>query len=125
MIDIKEYKKEEETKKLYPMFENVKSYYKKAYIKIISYYKCDHAFIDSVILYSYNTEVLRIYINKEDHKKSYYILNNYFFYSNTTSRHIKETIKQWLYNTDIYKILEKNNFTKNDIIKYSGYNKEI
>lgn len=125
MIDLKEYKKEEDTRKLKPMFENVKSYYNKAYIKIISYCKCDHAFIDSITLYSYNTEVLKIYINIEDHKKSYYILNNYFFYSQTTSRHIKETIKQWLYNTEVLKILEKNNFTKNSIIKYSGYNKEI
>ena len=125
MIDLKEDKKEEETRILYPIYENVKSYYNKAYTKIISYCKYNHAFIDSIILYSYNTEILKIYINRENHKKSYYILNSYFFYSQTTSRHIKETIKQYLYNTDIYKILKKNNFTKNSIIKYSGYNKEI
>ena len=63
---------------LKPKYENVKSFYRKAYIKEED---------NKIILISYTTEVLIL----EDNKKP--IVKN--THSNTTLRHIKEFLKQY------------------------------
>lgn len=108
-------------------FDHAKSFYKKAYYII-------HDNIDDldenlkkykfVYLYSYNTLVLTIAINKEDYKKSLYMCNEYTAYSATTLRHVKEILQQFMYNTNVLNILYKKGLTKNNIIRYTRYNKE-
>lgn len=83
-------------KELKPVYDNAKSFYKKAYI----------LYENNVIkLYSYNTLVCVI-MNKR-YKLNYNIDTDLLF-SNTTLRHIKEFLKQYLNIFD---------FSKNDIIK--------
>ena len=73
---------------LMTIFDSAKSFYKKAFVKIE--YKNDTKII---ILYSYNTEVLRL--QKNNNKLVIEYVN---IYSKTTLRHIKEVIKQELQN---------------------------
>lgn len=106
---IKEVKKE-----LIPIYENVKSYYKKAYIK--KYYNKDDI-INKYELISYKTSILylkdsKIYFNYKD-------INNKKIYSQTTLRHIKEFIKQYYYYLELYykDIINKEVIKKADIKK--------
>lgn len=95
-----------EKKELKTIYDNAKSFYKKAYTSEI-----DLLTGTGLALYSYNTLVCIIY-------KDYYILNDYSFYSNTTARHVKEFLKQFLPYTDVKKLLIEKNYNKNIIIKY-------
>lgn len=97
----------EDLKELKCVYDSAKSFYRKAYYKKIKLLTGE-----GLALYSYNTQVCIIY-------KDIYILNNYSFYSNTTARHVKEFIKQFLPYTEVKSILEKNNYNKNIIIKYT------
>lgn len=85
---------------LMPIYDNRKSFYNKAYIVRVG---------DLVRLYSYNTLVLEI-------GKGFYKLNKSIdeklLFSNTTLRHIKETLKQFYYR-------ENKTLTKKEIIKES------
>lgn len=99
---------------LIPNYEEVKSYYKKAYIK--KYFNKDNL-INKYELISYNTSILyikdsKIYFNYKD-------INNKKIYSQTTLRHIKEFIKQYYYILELYykNIIDKEKLTKNDIKK--------
>lgn len=100
----------ENKKELIPLFENVKSYYKKAYIK--KYYNKDNIIIKYELL-SYNVKMITLKDNK-------IIMNkNIKDYTNTTLRHIKEFLKQYNYYISLnYKELaEKEKITKKDILK--------
>lgn len=83
---------------LKPIYDNAKSFYKKAYIV-----KKDNV----IKLYSYKTLVCVI-LNGNRYQLNYNIDSDLLF-SNTTLRHIKEFLKQYL-NLSSY-------ITKNDIIK--------
>lgn len=85
---------------LEPIYDTRKSFYNKAYIIRVGNIIC---------LYSYNTLVLEI---GRDYYKLNKNVNDDLLFSNTTLRHIKETLKQFYYKDD--KIL-----TKKDIIKES------
>lgn len=82
---------------LQPLNSGQKSFYKKAY-----YTKTETKSIINYRLYSYNTFVLEIFINKDDTSDSYYTTNEYTDYSNTTARHVKEMLLQFLPNYDEY-----------------------
>lgn len=107
MEDVKKYlenldlsKNEVTTFELACEFDNAKSFYGKAKIKVINNLK---------ILYSYNTLVCAIYENC--YGKKYMLnwdINEDLLFSNTTLRHIKEFLKQYYNNKD---------YTKKDIIK--------
>lgn len=111
-------KTNEETKKreLITIFDNAKSFYKKAYTITIE--TNEHGTIK--LLYSYNTLVCAICNYK-------YILNTdiqeKLLYSQTTLRHIKEFLKQNRYAFDNYEKL--NIETKKDIIKNNNYKEEF
>lgn len=103
----------ESKKELIPVFENVKSYYKKAEVK--KYYN-EYNIIVKYELLSYNTIVLtykesKIKLNKD--------ININLLTSQTTLRHIKEFIKQFYYLLDeeTQKTLEKNNFSKKILLQ--------
>lgn len=99
-------------KELLPIYEDVKSYYKKAYIK--KYYN-KNGLINKYELISYKTSILyikdsKLYFNYKD-------INNNKIYTNTTLRHIKEFIKQYYYILELYykDIINKSKLTKKDI----------
>ncbi len=103
----------ESKKELLPVFENVKSYYKKAEVK--KYYNKNNIIVKYELL-SYNTIVLtykesKIKLNKNIKKE--------LLTSQTTLRHIKEFIKQYYYLLDeeTKKTLEKNNFSKKTLLQ--------
>lgn len=103
----------ESKKELLPIFENVKSYYKKAEVK--KYYNKNNIIVKYELL-SYNTLVLtykesKIKLNKNIKKE--------LLTSQTTLRHIKEFIKQYYYLLDeeTKKTLEKNNFSKKILLQ--------
>jgi len=86
---------------LKPIYENCKSYYKKAIILDLGAY---------VILSSYNTEVC--VINTAEHSFVVYGGNCYQNYLTTTTlRHIKEFLKQYFYNGNV-------EITKKDLLKH-------
>jgi len=103
----------ESKKELIPVFENVKSYYKKAEVK--KYYNKYNVIVKYELL-SYNTLVLtykdsKIKLNKD--------ININLLMSKTTLRHIKEFIKQFYYllGEETKKALEKNNFSKKILLE--------
>lgn len=71
---------------LQPLFDTRKSFYNKAYIVR----DCGR-----IELYSYNTKVLEINTLKGIYKLNYNI-NTSLLFSNTTLRHIKECLHQFL-----------------------------
>lgn len=71
---------------LQPLFDARKSFYNKAYIVR------NNGLIE---LYSYNTKVLEIDTLKDTYKLNYNI-NTSLLFSNTTLRHIKECLHQFL-----------------------------
>lgn len=73
------------------IYNNQKSFYKKAMYK-----KVENSKQIVYTLYSYNTTVLKIIIDKTNILKSYYIVNEYTDYSMTTIKHVTEMIKQFL-----------------------------
>lgn len=91
------------------IYDTRQSFYRKAY-----YGNVETLHGVGLGLYSYNTLVCIIYNN-------YYILNEYSFYSQTTTRHVKEFLKQFLGNTIVKQFLEHNNYSKKIIIKYNRY----
>lgn len=112
---------DENKKELKAIYDTRKSFYKKAYYTEEE----DKNFI-TYKLYSYNTMVLIIKINKQDKTKSYYICNEYTAYSPTTLRHTKEMLHQKMTMTcNVYAILEYLGMTKNNIIKFTRYNKPL
>lgn len=88
------------------IYNHQKSFYKKAYYKKINI-NTNLIYKNIILLYSYGTLVLKIVYN--DNKKQYF-LNDGRIYSNTTLKHIKEALKQFI-NVD---------FSKKDIIKNDG-----
>ena len=103
----------ENKKELLPVFENVKSYYKKAEVK--RYYNKNNIIVKYELL-SYNTIVL---IYKESKIKLNKNIKKELLTSQTTLRHIKEFIKQYYYLLDeeTKKTLEKNNFSKKTLLQ--------
>ena len=85
---------------LIPIYDNRKSFYNKAYIVRIG---------DLIRLYSYDTLVLEV---GQDYYKLNKNINDELLFSNTTLRHIKETLKQFYYKDD-------KTLTKKEIIKES------
>ena len=71
---------------LQPLFDTRQSFYKKAYI-VRNY--------GHIELYSYNTKVLDINTLKSTYTLNYNI-NTSLLFSNTTLRHIKECLHQFL-----------------------------
>jgi hypothetical protein len=103
-------KKEE----LKPIYSTRQSFYKKAYFEIVSEWNETHAKIHKIKLYSYNTLVCTIeYFNQFD--RMYYIHLGEL--SQTTTRHIREFLLQWLYCKE--KTLTKKDILKNRCIKYN------
>lgn len=82
---------------LQPLNSSQKSFYKKAY-----YTKTETESSIHYRLYSYNTAVLDINVNKEDTLDSMYIINEYTDCSSTTIKHVKEMLLQFLPNYDEY-----------------------
>lgn len=103
----------ESKKELLPVFENVKSYYKKAEVK--KYYNKYNIIVKYKLL-SYNTLVLTYKDNKIKLNKN---IKKELLTSQTTLRHIKEFIKQYYYLLDeeTKKTLEKNNFSKKILLQ--------
>lgn len=99
---------------LTPIYEEVKSYYKKAEIKKV--YNKDNIII-KYMLYSYNIKILEV--NNNIIKFNYKNINNKKIYTMTTLRHIKEFIKQYYYLLEVnYKnIIDKEKLKKEDIKK--------
>lgn len=97
---------------LIPIYENVKSYYKKASIK--KYYN-KSGLINKYELISYKTSIL--YIKDSKLYFNYKNINNKKIYTSTTLRHIKEFIKQYYYILELYykDIINKSKLTKKDI----------
>jgi hypothetical protein len=108
-------------KELKVVYDHAKSFYKKAF-----YTEEERNDCKIVKLYSYNTEVLTIIVNLQDKSKSYYICNEYTAYSPTTLRHVKELLHQtFTRQVNVYDILEYVGMTKNNIIKFTRYNKPL
>lgn len=103
----------ESKKELLPIYENVKSYYKKAEVK--KYYNKYNIIVKYELL-SYNTLVLTYKDNKIKLNKN---IKKELLTSQTTLRHIKEFIKQYYYLLDeeTKKTLEKNNFSKKTLLQ--------
>lgn len=102
-------KKEE----LKPIYDNAKSFYKKAFIE---------RYNDKIKLYSYDTHVATIYLTESGR---YYSLNSdvpeELLFSHTTGRHIKEFLQQYMNLIDVqYKKLVSKGFTKKSIKEYSS-----
>lgn len=101
-----------ESRLLYPVYDNAKSFYNKAEFK--RFYTND---FNVALLYSYNTLVCGIITENEKIK---YILNtdisSDLLFSNTTLRHLKEFLIQ---NIDVLRLshLIDGKITKSDIIK--------
>lgn len=93
-------------KELTPKKDSRKSFYKKAYYQHIKI-NTNLIYKNIILLYSYNTFVLAICYN--DSQKQYF-LNDGRIWSNTTLRHIKESLYQFL----------NLNYSKSDIIKNDG-----
>lgn len=68
-----------------------KSFYKKAF-----YIKETEGNKTILSLYSYEILVLKIVLDNDEIEKSFYITNYYTDYSNTTLKHVKEMILQFL-----------------------------
>lgn len=85
---------------LEPLYDSRKSFYNKAYIVRVG---------NLIRLYSYNTLVLEI---GKDYYKLNKNINEDLLFSNTTLRHIKETLKQFYYR-------DNRTLTKKNIIKES------
>lgn len=85
---------------LMSIYDTRKSFYNKAYIVKIG---------NIIYLYSYDTLVLEI---GKDYYKLNKSINEKLLFSNTTLRHIKETLKQFYYRDD-------KTLTKKEIIKES------
>lgn len=85
---------------LMPLYDSRKSFYNKAYIVRIG---------NTIRLYSYDTLVLEV---GQDYYKLNKNINDELLFSNTTLRHIKETLKQFYYKDD-------RTLTKKEIIKES------
>ncbi len=101
-------------KELMPIYEEVKSYYKKAYIK--KYYN-KNGLINKYELISYKTSIL--YLENSKIHFNYKDINNKKIYTQTTLRHIKEFIKQYYYYLELYykDIINKEKLKKDDIKK--------
>ena len=84
------------------IYNNQKSFYKKA-----MYEKVENSKQIIYTLYSYKTTVLEIIIDKTNILKSYYTVNCNTNYSNTTIKHVKEMIKQFL-PVELFKTTFKN-----------------
>lgn len=104
----------EKKKELLPIYEDVKSYYKKAFI--VRYYD-ENGLVEKTELISYRTSIL--YIKNSEIYFNFKDINNNRIYSHTTLRHIKEFIKQHYYMLELnYKdIIAKEKLTKKDIEK--------
>ena len=85
---------------LMSLYDSRKSFYNKAYIVRIE---------NIIYLYSYNTLVLEV---GQDYYKLNKSIDEKLLFSNTTLRHIKETLKQFYYK-------ENKTLTKKEIIKES------
>ena len=85
---------------LIPLYDNRKSFYNKAYVVRIG---------NIIRLYSYDTLVLEVGQDYYELNKS---INEKLLFSNTTLRHIKETLKQFYYR-------DNRTLTKKEIIKES------
>lgn len=85
---------------LVPLYDSRKSFYNKAYIIKVG---------NLIRLYSYDTLVLEI---GQDYYKLNKSINEKLLFSDTTLRHIKETLKQFYYRDD-------RTLTKKEIIKES------
>lgn len=85
---------------LVPIYDTRKSFYDKAYIIRIG---------NIIHLYSYNTLVLEV---GQDYYKLNKSIDEKLLFSNTTLRHLKETLKQFYYKYD-------KTLTKKEIIKES------
>lgn len=85
---------------LIPLYDNRKSFYNKAYVVRIG---------NTIRLYSYDTLVLEVGQGYYKLNKS---INEKLLFSNTTLRHIKETLKQFYYK-------ENRTLTKKEIMKES------
>lgn len=93
---------------LYPIYDNAKSFYRKAFIE---------KYNDKIKLYSYNTHVVTIYLTESGR---YYSLNSdvpeELLFSHTTLRHIKEFLHQFMSALDVqYSKLVSKGFTKKSI----------
>lgn len=105
-------KKEE----LKPIYDNRKSFYKKAYTEIISSWSETHAKIEKIKLYSYNLLVCEVNYCEDTRNRNYTICNEEFI-SQTTLRHIKEFLQQWFYCKE--KTLTKKDILKNRMLEYN------
>lgn len=105
-------KKEE----LKTMYDSRRSFYKKAYIEIMSDWDELHARIEKIKLYSYNTLVCSIeYIGASER---FYLLYNRDLFSQTTIRHVREFLQQLFY-------CRKMELTKKDILKNSAIKYDV
>ena len=91
----------ENKKILEPIYSRQKSFYNKAYITQEN---------NIIKLYSYDTLVLTITfnVNTKKYQLNYNIPKGYLF-SQTTSKHIKECLRQYNFNINTKKELIKNN----------------
>lgn len=111
----------EEKTMLQCIYDTRKSFYKKAF-----YTKEENDNKTIYNLYSYNTKVLTIVIDNDNKAQSYYICNEYTAYSPTTLRHVKEMLHQkFTMQVNVYSILEYLGMTKDNIIKFTRYNKTL
>lgn len=117
---ITNYNGEVEKIELFPIYDNAKSFYKKATVK--TFYNNG---IIYQLLYSYNTLVIVNTKNIETQKERYFInhdITEELLFSNTTLRHIKEFLKQ--YNTTVKSYTQNEaihkNITKKDILESEG-----
>jgi hypothetical protein len=120
---------------LLPKYENVKSFYNKAQVEQINIKGGDKV----ILLYSYKSIVGAI-IETKDNYKYFYLNNNIqkaLLTSQTTLRHIKEFLKQFLElkeykkadviklanfkNFDFLEVHETNDSTTTNIVEYNNY----
>lgn len=101
-------------KELQTIYDNAKSFYKKAQVK--KYYN-KNELVYKIELLSYKTSIL--YIKDSKLYFNYKNIDNKNIYSKTTLRHIKEFIKQYYYLLELnYKnIIDKEVIKKADIKK--------
>ena len=105
-------KKEE----LKTMYNNRKSFYKKAYIEYYIEWSELHSRVTKIKLYSYNSIVCTVeYVNTTER---FYHLHNMGLFSQTTLKHIKEFLLQLFYCKDI-------KLTKKDILNNRGNKYDI
>ena len=101
---------------LKPQNTSQKSFYKKATYDIV-----ENDERKTYTLFSYNTFVLEIVIDKQNINNSYYEVTEYTGYSRTTLRHVKEFLLQF-YPLDTF---EKAPLTSSNIFKYAKNNQEV